>query len=232
MTEHAAFLLPTVAIVLIGDRLIDGLTQDKNIPYIINYLKLINHKLTEIRIIPDDRTVITQTVKSLKHNDFVITLGGIGPRNNAVTAEAIADVFNVEVIYDNSILELLEKYPEGMSDRRKRMALVPAGARLLENKLAEVPGFNIDNVYSIAGTPMIMQSMLDSVFNFMNIEILIVDNDEKLKSNLDTISKISNEVIVSYYVPRQSHFWPTQVFIRSVNFIQLQNIKKIIQKII
>jgi molybdenum cofactor synthesis domain-containing protein len=131
MPQHAAFLLPTVAIVLIGDRLIDGLTQDKNIPYIINYLRLINHKLTEVRIIPDDRTIITQTVKSLKHNDFVITLGGIGPRNNAVTVEAVADAFNVEIIQDYSILSLLEKYPEGMSERRKRMALIPTGAKLL-----------------------------------------------------------------------------------------------------
>jgi hypothetical protein len=77
-----------------------------------------------------------------------------------------------------------------------------------------------------------MQSMLDSVFNLMNVEVLIVDNDELLLSHIDNIKQISNEIIISYYVPRKIHFWPKQVFIRSMNFLQVQNIKKIIQKII
>ena len=77
-----------------------------------------------------------------------------------------------------------------------------------------------------------MQSMLDSVFNLMNVEVLIVDNDELLLSHIDNIKQISNEIIISYYVPRKIHFWSKQVFIRSMNFLQVQNIKKIIQKII
>lgn len=159
---------PTAAIVLIGNELLSGRTQDTNLAYMATRLAAHGVRVTESRIIPDDESVIVETLNVLrKNNTYVFTTGGIGPTHDDITADCIAKAFNVSIgIHPEAEKILLAYWAERdvkPNEDRLRMARIPEGASLVNNPVSAAPGFCMDNVFVFAGVPRIMQAMFDSV---------------------------------------------------------------------
>ncbi|NCO04394.1 MAG: competence/damage-inducible protein A [Alphaproteobacteria bacterium] len=157
----------TAALIIIGDEILSGRTHDSNTPWIAENLNEIGVRLYEVRVIPDDRQKIIKTVNEMrKAHDYVFTTGGIGPTHDDITAESIAAAFGVELeLNDAAYGELLAYYKNEseITPSRKKMAMIPKGATLVDNPVSGAPGIKIENVYVFAGVPRIMQAMFDAI---------------------------------------------------------------------
>lgn len=156
----------TAAILVIGDEILSGRTQDQNSHYIARYLADIGVDTREIRVVPDVEAEIVAAVNALRARyAYVFTTGGIGPTHDDITADAIARAFGVGIEEDpRAIKMLLEVIPaDRLNEARRRMARIPHGAELVQNRISIAPGFWIANVIVMAGVPAVMQAMLDDV---------------------------------------------------------------------
>ena len=156
----------TAAVLVIGDEILSGRTQDQNSHYIARYLADIGVDTREIRVVPDVEAEIVAAVNALRARyAYVFTTGGIGPTHDDITADAIARAFGVGIEEDpRAIKMLLEVIPaDRLNEARRRMARIPLGADLIVNSVSKAPGFMIGNVIVMAGVPAIMRAMLDEV---------------------------------------------------------------------
>jgi molybdenum cofactor synthesis domain-containing protein len=156
----------TAAVLVIGDEILSGRTQDGNTRYIASYLAEIGVDLREARVVPDVEEEIVAAVNALRARyTYVFTTGGIGPTHDDITADAVARAFGVEIGEDpRAIAMLRERFSEEeLNPARRRMARIPGGAELVANAISKAPGFWIGNVIVMAGVPVIMQSMMDTV---------------------------------------------------------------------
>ena len=154
------------AILIIGNEILSGRTQDKNIAFLSNWL---NSKcgisVNEVRIIPDDQKIIIESILSLsKKFKYVFTTGGIGPTHDDITAQSISKAFKVKYEFHKEAYSILEKYygKKKFNDGRRKMAKMPSGAKLIYNPSSGAPGFIIKNVFSLPGVPSILNSMIDN----------------------------------------------------------------------
>ena len=154
------------ALVIIGDEILSGRTNDANLNYLAVWLGEVGITLSEVRVVADDKDAIVRAVNDCRPRyDYVFTTGGIGPTHDDITAQCIAAAFDVPLEVSPEAQRILESY-HGESDvnkARMRMARVPAGATLIENPVSAAPGFQIDNVFVLAGIPVIMQAMLEKL---------------------------------------------------------------------
>ena len=158
----------TAALVVIGDEILSGRTQDKNVAQVATWLNEQGIRLAEVRVVPDDLERIGEAVNALRSaHDYVFTTGGIGPTHDDITVDAIAGAFGVPVIVHPEARQILEDYyrdrPGGLTDARLRMARTPGGAELLANPYSGAPGIKMGNVYIMAGVPSITASMLEAL---------------------------------------------------------------------
>lgn len=158
----------TAAMLAIGDELLSGRTKDKNIGHLADMLTAVGIDLEEVRIVPDDEERIVEALNALRQRyTYVFTSGGIGPTHDDITADAVSAAFGVPCEHDAKAMKLLgDNYAaRGMefTESRQRMARMPKGAVHIENPVSAAPGFNIGNVYVMAGVPSIFQAMLDNV---------------------------------------------------------------------
>jgi molybdenum cofactor synthesis domain-containing protein len=158
----------TAALAVIGDEILSGRTQDKNVAQVATWLNEQGIRLAEVRIVPDDLARIGEAVNALRAaHDYLFTTGGIGPTHDDITVDAIAAAFGVPVIVHPQARAILEDYyrerPGGLNEARLRMARVPEGAELLPNPTSGAPGVKIENVYILAGVPNIAASMLEAL---------------------------------------------------------------------
>lgn len=157
----------TAAVLVIGDEILSGRTQDTNSGYIAEFLTKIGIDLKEIRVVPDDMHVIIEAVRALSANySYVFSTGGIGPTHDDITADAMAAAFDVGIDYNDEAITIMSaNYPKDikLNEARMRMARIPFGASLIPNKISAPPGFKIKNVHVLAGVPSVMRSMLDAV---------------------------------------------------------------------
>lgn len=153
----------TSALIVIGNEILSGRTQDVNIQFLARRLSAIGIPLREVRVIPDVFDTIVTTVNEIRARfDLVFTTGGIGPTHDDITSEAIAAAFGVSWKPHPEAWDRLSRhYGENFNPARQRMATMPEGAHLIENMISVAPGFHIGNVYVMAGVPRIMQSMFD-----------------------------------------------------------------------
>jgi len=159
---------PTAAMVVIGDEIIMGRTQDVNVKYLAQELTLVGIDLKEVRIVGDLTNDIVLAVNSLRENyRYVFTSGGIGPTHDDITSDAIAKAFCVSIDIRADALAILKSYYEKtnteLNSARLRMARIPESATLINNSISGAPGFKIGNVLVMAGVPKIFQSMLRDV---------------------------------------------------------------------
>jgi molybdenum cofactor synthesis domain-containing protein len=156
----------SAAVLVIGDEILSGRTQDVNTRYIANYLAQIGVDLREARTVPDDLEAIVEALNALRARyTYVFTTGGIGPTHDDITADAVACAFGVDIGEDPRAIALLrERFSEAeLNPARRRMARIPEGADLVFNAISKAPGFWIGNVIVMAGVPMIMQNMMDVI---------------------------------------------------------------------
>lgn len=159
---------PTAAILLIGDEILSGRTKDKNLGFIADYLTALGIDLKEARVVPDIEAEIVVAVNALRQRyTYVFTTGGIGPTHDDITADAVARAFNVPIGHDPKAVEILLSHFRAIgrepNEARLRMARVPQGAILIENPVSKAPGFQIGNVFVMAGIPRIMQAMMEAL---------------------------------------------------------------------
>ncbi|WP_225205418.1 competence/damage-inducible protein A [Novosphingobium huizhouense] len=157
----------TAALIVIGDEILSGRTQDKNIAQIATWLGVQGIRLREVRVVADDMDAIAEAVNTLRaRNDYLFTTGGIGPTHDDITVDAIAAAVGVPVIVHPQARAVLERYYEtrgGLTDARLRMARVPEGADLIANRMSGAPGIKFGNIYIMAGVPSITAGMLDGL---------------------------------------------------------------------
>jgi len=151
------------AIIIIGNEILSGRTQDVNVAAISFWLNELGVKLEEVRVIPDIETSIIETINEVRKKfKYVFTTGGIGPTHDDITSQSIAKAFNLKYGYHKEAYAILEKYygKAKFSSGRKKMAMMPIRASLILNSSSGAPGFIVDNVYSLPGVPSILKSML------------------------------------------------------------------------
>jgi len=157
----------TAALIVIGDEILSGRTQDKNVSQVAAWLNVQGIRLREVRIVADDTDAIVEAVNTLRaRNDYLFTTGGIGPTHDDITVDAIARALGVDVEIHEEARAAMERYYAtrgGLTEARLRMARVPAGASLIENRMSGAPGIRHGNVFIMAGVPHITAGMLDSL---------------------------------------------------------------------
>jgi molybdenum cofactor synthesis domain-containing protein len=156
----------TACVIIIGNEILSGRTKDKNLGFIAERLTEWGIRLMEVRVIPDVEATIVEAVNACRAAfDYVFTTGGIGPTHDDITASSVAKAFGVKIHRHPEALKIMQRQvkPEDLNEARLKMADVPEGATLIENPVSGAPGFQIGNVFVMAGVPMIMQAMLEGL---------------------------------------------------------------------
>ena len=219
--------LVTAAILVIGDEILSGRTKDKNIGYIAEYLTNLGIDLKEVRVVPDEEDEIVSALNALRGRySYVFTTGGIGPTHDDITADSVAKAFGVSIDVDPRAVAIMkERFAARgveMNEARLRMARIPKGAELVENKQSGAPGFMIGNVIVMAGVPSIMQAMLDAAAPKLKTGVKMLS--ETVRANcregdiggpLGEIAKVHPDVMIGSY-PFQDEGRPnTNLVVRS-----------------
>ena len=197
------------AIIIIGNEILSGRTQDVNVVHLSKWLNELGVKVEEVRVIPDIENSIVNTVNELRKKfKYVFTTGGIGPTHDDITSRSIAKAFNVSYGYNKDAYETLEKYykPGEFNDGRKKMAKMPDKASLIYNPSSGAPGFVVENVYCLPGVPSILKSMVDGLKNkisggkkILSKTISVITVESKIAKPLEDIqNKFKNIEIGSY----------------------------------
>jgi molybdenum cofactor synthesis domain-containing protein len=162
--------LVTAAVLVIGNEILSGRTQDANVAFLGKSLNDLGIRLMEVRVVADIEDEIVDAVNTLrKRYDYLFTTGGIGPTHDDITADSVAKAFGVGIDYHPEVFELLKQNFEGRgleaNGARMRMARVPDGAELIDNEISLAPGFQIENVFVLAGVPSIARAMFNGAKN-------------------------------------------------------------------
>ena len=156
----------TACVIVIGNEILSGRTQDLNVAYIGKRCDEIGIRLMHTRIIPDlEETIVTTVNECRKLFDYVFTSGGIGPTHDDITSASVARAFNKELIRSAEAVALLDNYYESgkLTEARLKMADVPQDSILIDNPVSAAPGFQLENVFVMAGVPVIMQAMFEAI---------------------------------------------------------------------
>ena len=242
MTSQTASV--TAALLVIGDEILSGRTKDKNIGFIAEYLTALGIDLKEVRVVSDDEAAIVEAVNALRaRNTYLFTTGGIGPTHDDITADCIAKAFGVGIDHDPRAVAILkERYtnPDDLNEARLRMARIPFGADLVENKISKAPGFMLGNVIVMAGVPAIMQTMLEAVTPKLAqgrvIASVSIDSgglpEGTYASGLGDVQKSNPGVIIGSYPHFDGQRFINQIVLRSRDEAALQSAKAAVEALI
>jgi molybdenum cofactor synthesis domain-containing protein len=207
----------SACLIIIGNEILSGRTQDKNLAWLAQQLNETGVKLTEVRVIPDIEATIIATVNECRAKfSYVFTTGGIGPTHDDITSACIARAFGVTLERNAEAEAILERHytREQLNDARLKMADIPAGASLIYNPVSAAPGFRIGNVFVMAGVPRIMQAM------FANIQSTL---EGGAKTESRTLAAYITEGTIAADLTAIANNWP-QVDIGSYPFIRNQRL--------
>ena len=179
-------------IIIIGNEILSGRTQDTNTGSIALWLNLLGVKVQEVRVIPDIEEVIVKTINEVrKKNTYVFTTGGIGPTHDDITAESISKAFGLKYKINKEAFKILEAYykPGEFNEGRQKMAWTPAKAKLILNPTSGAPGFIVENVFCLPGVPSILKSMLGGLKNEVSGGKPIISHTINLRTVESEIAK-------------------------------------------
>ena len=180
------------AIIIIGNEILSGRTQDVNVVFLSKWLNELGVKVEEVRVIPDIENLIVKTINEVRGKfKYVFTTGGIGPTHDDITSQSIAKAFKVSYGYNEEAYEILKKYygKEKFSSGRKKMAMIPTKASLILNPSSGAPGFIVDNIYCLPGVPSILKSMLGGLNNLISGGKPIISHTINLRTVESEIAK-------------------------------------------
>ena len=159
--------MSNACMIIIGNEILSGRTQDLNLAFLGKRLNKVGIRLAEVRVIPDEQEVIINTLNECRVKyDYVFTTGGIGPTHDDITSASVAKAFGLPLIRDPEAVALLRQHyanPKDLNKQRMKMCEVPEGAKLVDNPISKAPGFQIENVFVLAGVPRIMQAMYEAL---------------------------------------------------------------------
>lgn len=217
----------SASLLIIGDEILSGRTQDKNTAYIAAWLNEAGIQLAEVRVVLDIEEDIVNAVNALRARyDYVFTTGGIGPTHDDITAESIAAAFGLPLTTHHEAYRLLTEHygAEDFTVARQRMSKTPEGAYLIENPVSIAPGFQVENVFVMAGVPKIMQAMLETLRprlktgrKIWSQAITIHAPESKMADKLGEIQNSSVGVSLGSYPFFREGKIGTQIVVRSPN---------------
>ena len=215
------------AILIIGNEILSGRTQDTNTSTLSLWLNSIGVKVEEVRVIPDVEEIIVDSVNSLrKVYDYIFTTGGIGPTHDDITAQSIAKAFNLKYEIHKEGYKILEKYykPGEFNEGRQKMIWMPKDAKLILNPTSGAPGFNIENVFCLPGVPSILKSMLGGLKNdiiggdpILSHTISLRTVESEIANSLTKVQDNNKEVEIGSYPFFQAGKLGVSIVIRSEN---------------
>ncbi len=232
------------AILIIGNEILSGRTQDKNIMFLTNWLNLkCGISINEVRIIPDVEKVIIENILYLsKKFKYVFTTGGIGPTHDDITSKSISKAFRLNYEYHKEAYEILEKYygKTKFNDGRKKMAKMPKGAKLIYNPSSAAPGFITKNVLSLPGVPSILRSMIENCKIYLSKGSKIHSKTLNLYTVESNISKRLGEIQKKYKKYVEIGSYPffrlgkigVAVVIRSASLVKLKKVDSELLKLV
>ncbi len=197
------------AILIIGNEILSGRTQDTNTSTLARWFNSIGVKVNEVRVIPDDEKIIVDAINVLrKENNYVFTTGGIGPTHDDITAQSVSKAFGRKYKIHKEAFEILEAYykPGEFNEGRQRMVWMPEDAELILNPTSGAPGFSVENVFCLPGVPSIMQSMLGGLKNkivggepILSHTISLRTVESEIASSLTKVQDKNKEVEIGSY---------------------------------
>ena len=220
------------SILVIGNEILSGKTQDLNTQYIANELSELGIVLDEVRMIPDQEEEIITHINELRAKyKYVFTTGGIGPTHDDITTMSVAKAFNIVAAYNSEALAIIEERSRKMGkellEPSKKMALIPVGATLIKNSETGAPGFRIENVYVMAGIPKVMQAMFNEVKKmiledhqvqaFISKSIDVILGESLISEGFAALQKKFPGIEMGSYPHKKNNIWETSLVLRSKN---------------
>ena len=231
-------LQPSAAILIIGDEILSGRTQDTNSNFLAKKLTEEGINLAEIRVVSDSNDSIISAVNNLRYKyTYVFTSGGIGPTHDDITADAIAKAFEVGIGVNEDAKKILSSHyidgEKSLNEARLKMARIPDGASLIENPISKAPGFLLHNVYVLAGVPSIFRGMVESIIPMltggaplMSVSVKLFKPEGDIAKKLEDIVTEFSNVSIGSYPFSEKGMYGTNVVGRSSD----KNILKVIEK--
>jgi len=221
------------AILIIGNEILSGRTQDTNTGTLANWLNSIGVKVNEVRVVPDEEKIIIETLNLLRKTyDYVFTTGGIGPTHDDITAQSVSKAFDRKYEIHKEAFKLLEAYykPGEFNKGRQKMVWMPEGAELILNPTSGAPGFQVDNVFCLPGVPSILKSMLGGLKNkivggdpVLSQTINLRTVESEIANSLTKVQEKNKDVEIGSYPFFQAGKLGVSIVIRSENQSKIDN---------
>ena len=215
------------AILIIGNEILSGRTQDTNTLTLATWLNSIGVKVEEVRVIPDLEKTIIDTLNLLRADyNYVFTTGGIGPTHDDITAQSVSKAFNIKYEIHQEAFKILEAYyePGQFNDGRQKMSWMPENANLILNPTSGAPGFNVDNVFCLPGVPSILKSMLGGLKNSIvggepikSFTISLRTVESEIANSLTKVQNANKDVEIGSYPFFHAGKLGVSIVIRSEN---------------
>ncbi len=230
------------AILIIGNEILSGRTQDTNTSTLAIWLNSIGVKISEVRIIPDIEEIIIDTLNLLRKNyDYVFTSGGIGPTHDDITAESVSKAFRIKYEIHEEAFKILEKYykPGEFNEGRQKMVWMPENSNLILNPTSGAPGFSVENVFCLPGVPSILKSMLGGLTNkivggepILSLTISLRTVESEIASSLTQIQNKNQDVEIGSYPFFHAGKLGVSIVIRSEDQSKIDNCNSQILKFV
>ena len=215
------------AILIIGNEILSGRTQDTNTSTLATWLNSIGVIVSEVRVIPDIEKTIVDTINVLrKENNYVFTTGGIGPTHDDITAQSVSKAFGLKYETHKEAYKILDAYykPGEFNKGRQKMVMMPENADLILNPSSGAPGFSVDNVFCLPGVPSILKSMLGGLKNkivggmpILSLTISLKTVESEIANSLTKIQNKNKDVEIGSYPFFHAGKLGVSIVIRSEN---------------
>ena len=230
------------AILIIGNEILSGRTQDTNTSTLAKWLNSIGVVVNEVRVIPDIEKTIVETLNILrKSNNYVFTTGGIGPTHDDITAESVSKAFGVKYEIHKEAFEILKSYyKQGeFNEGRQKMVWMPKDAQLILNPTSGAPGFSVENVFCLPGVPSILKSMLGGLKNkivggepILSHTINLKTVESEIANSLTKVQDQNIDVEIGSYPFFHAGKLGVSIVIRSENQTKIDNCNSQILKFV
>ena len=230
------------AILIIGNEILSGRTQDTNTSTLATWLNSIGVKVGEVRVIPDIEKTIIDTLNLLKTTyDYVFTTGGIGPTHDDITAESVSKAFGLKYEIHKEAYKILEAYYKTgeFNEGRQKMVWMPENANLILNPTSGAPGFSVENVFCLPGVPSILKSMLGGLTNsivggepILSLTISLRTVESEIADSLTNVQNDNQDVEIGSYPFFQAGKLGVSIVIRSEEQSKIDNCKSQILKFV
>ena len=237
MSQHS-----TACVIIIGNEILSGRTQDVNLSFIAKRLEKLGIILSEARVIPDIEPVIIENVGDARQRyDYVFTTGGIGPTHDDITTATIAKLFHKNIVRNAEAQALLESYypAKDLTDARLKMADIPEDAVLIYNPVSGAPGFQLENVFVLPGVPKIMQAMFEGITDRLTggdpiLTESVVTNlrEGQIAEGLETLQDQYPDISIGSYPFFKDRKFGVNVIMRGCDATQLNAVKQGVEQLV